>query len=214
VDDLFPLLMILIFVLGPIIEGLKRKNRQPPPPPPQRRVPPPSSPPQRSRTEELNRGSRTEENASTMVPDDLWEILTGQKRMPAPTAPPPTPQSERRSGWDIGYDAELEEDEELEEERVVFEDVNVETRRSRVEAQSLETIGRHPEPVVISLEENIPSTAQRHADFHQRINAAPPVVEVAPRRKPLFDLHNRSELQRAFLLQEVFGKPKGLEDLD
>jgi hypothetical protein len=212
VDDLFPLLMVLIFVLGPIIEGLKRKNKRPPPPPPQRRVPPPAAPQRRSRTEELSTRPRTEENASTMVPDDLWEILTGQKRMPGPTAPPaPAPQAERRPSWDIGYDAELEEDEELEEERVTLEDVNVETRRARVEAQSLETISRHPEPVIVSLEENIPSTAQRHADFHHRISVAPPVVEVAPRRKPLFDRNNRSEMQRAFLLQEVFGKPKSLE---
>jgi hypothetical protein len=214
VDDLFPLLMVLIFVLAPIIEGLKRKNKRPPPPPPQRRVPPPSAPQQRSRTEELGTRPRTDEDASTMVPDDLWEILTGQKRMPGPTAPVPTPPAETRSGWDIGYDAELEEDEEAAEERVAVEDVNVETRRSRVEAQSLETIGRHPEPIVISLEDNIPSTAQRHAEFHQRINAPPPVVEVAPRRKPLFDLRNRSELRRAFLMQEVFNKPKGLEGLD
>jgi hypothetical protein len=213
VDDLFPLLMFLIFVLGPILEGLKRKNKRPPPPPPQRRVPPPAAPPQRSRTEEVST-PRGDENASTMVPDDLWEILTGQKRMPAPTAPAPTPQAERRPGWDVVYDAELEEDEEAEEERVAIEDVNVEARRARVEAQSLETISRHPEPVIVSLEENVPTTAQRHADFHQRIIAAPPVVEVAPRRKPLFDLTNRSELQRAFLLQEVFGKPKGLKELD
>lgn len=211
-DDLFPLLMVLIFVLGPIIEGLKRKNRRPPPPP-QRRVPPSSAPPQRSRTEEISTTRpRGDESAATMVPDDLWEILTGQPRSPAPTAPPiPPRQPERRPAWDVGYDAELEADEELEEELVGLEDVNVETRRARVEAQSLETIGRHPEPVVISLEDNIPTTAQRHAEFHQRITVAPPVVEVEPRRKPLFDLKNRSELQRAFLAQEVFGKPKSLE---
>lgn len=210
-DDLFPLLMVLIFVLGPIIEGLKRKNRRPPPP--QRRVPPPSAPPQRSRTEEISTTRpRGDESAATMVPDDLWEILTGQPRTPAPPAPPtPTRQPERRPAWDVGYDAELEADEELEEERVGLEDVNVETRRARVEAQSLETIGRHPEPVVISLEDNIPTTAQRHAEFHQRIVVAAPVVEVPPRRTPLFDLKNRSELQRAFLMQEVLGPPKALE---
>ena len=209
-DELFPLLMFLIFVLAPILEGLKRKNKPPTPPrPPQRRVPSPS-PPQRSRTEEVGPRAPAEENASTMVPDDLWEILTGQKRVPTPTAPPgPVPQAEKKPEWER-YDGELEEDEESAEESVALEDVNVETRRARVEAQSLETIGRHPEPIIISLEENVPSTAVRHAAFHQRMIATPVEVEVAPRRKPLFDLGNRSELQRAFLLQEVLGKPKAL----
>jgi hypothetical protein len=211
VDDLFPLLMFLIFVLAPIIEGLKRKNKQPPPPPQQRRMPPPSPPPQRSRTEEVSTRPRAEDNASTMVPDDLWEILTGQKRVPTPAPPTPAPQAETKPEWQVLYEPELEEDEEGAEERVALEDVNVETRRARVEARSLETISRHPEPVIISLEDNVPSTAQRHAAFHQRITEKPPEVQVAPRRKPLLNLNDRSELQRAFLLQEVFGKPKGLQ---
>jgi hypothetical protein len=212
-DDLFPLLMFLIFVLAPIIEGLKRRNKkQQPPRPPQRRVPaPPTQRQQRSRTEEVTSRPRVDENASTMVPDDLWEILTGQRR-PTATIPTPPPPVEKKTSWDVGYDSELEEDEEAEEENVVLEDVNVETRRARVEAQSLETITRHPEPVIISLEDNVPTSAARHAAFHQRAATAPVAVVITPaRRKRLFDLNNRSELQRAILMHEILGKPKGLE---
>ena len=153
-----------------------------------------------------------------MVPDELWEILTGQKRPPVqqPTPVPPSPldtRAEKRPSWDVVYDPELEEDEEAEVEVIAAEDVNVETRRYRVEAQSLETLERHPAPVVISLEENIPTTAVRHAAFHQKVSQPDvAIVQLPERRRPrLIDLSNRSEIQRAFLLSEVFGKPKGLE---
>ena len=224
-DDLFPLLMLLIFVLGPILEGLKRRSkggrppeeRRPPPRVPQQRVPQQRVPQQRlpqqtSRTEEVSPGTRRqEESAAAMVPDDLWEILTGQKRPPVLTTPQPLPPEEkRRPAWDVVYDPELEEDEEGAPEVVAREDVLIETRRAREEAQSLETYERHPEPVIISLEDNVPTTAQRHLAFHQKVIAPAAVVITQPRR-PRLNLHDRSELQRAFVLQEVFGTPKGLE---
>src|SRR5687767_541533 len=100
--------MFLIFVLGPIIEGLRRKKQPPPPPPPRRHVPPPApTQPQRSRMEEMSSRPRAEENASTMVPDDLWEILTGQKRVPLPpTAPAPTPDptTAKKPSRDVVFD--------------------------------------------------------------------------------------------------------------
>ena len=211
-DELFPILMFVIFILGPIIEAITKKNKkgQLPPPPQQQRRPPVQS----SRTEEISTRSRVEEDASAMVPDELWEILTGQKRTP-PAQLPPSPldtRAEKRPSWDVVYDPELEEDEEAELEVVAVEDVNVETRRQRVEAQSLETLERHPAPVVVSLEDNIPTTAVRHAAFHDRVMAAQsvPIVEIQ-QRKALLDFRNRSELQRAFLLVEVLNKPKCLE---
>ena len=213
-DDLFPLLMFLIFVLGPILEGLKRKNKQPPPPPTQRRVPPRAPqqqlPTQPSRTEEVANRPR-EETAATMVPDDLWEILTGQKRPPVLTTPQPAPPVEaKRPAWDVVDDPD-EEEEEVDEEALIREDVNIEQRRTRREAVTLETMERHPAPVIISLEENIPTVAQRHAAFHERVTAKPVEPALPVRRKRRLDLGSRSELQRAFLLQEVLGRPKGLE---
>lgn len=215
-DDLFPLLLFLIFVLGPILEGLKRKNKQPPPPPPQRRRMP--QPPQQrevpaepSRTEEIS-SRRNEESAATMVPNDLWEILTGQKPLPpVPTTPkPPAPVATKRQPWDVVFDPD-EEDEESGPEAAPVEQVNVETRRERGAAQSLETLERHPVPVVVSLEDNIPTTRQRHEAFHRKVAAPLPAPKAKVPRRPVLNLKNRSELQRAILMQEILGKPKGLE---
>jgi hypothetical protein len=151
-----------------------------------------------------------EEKAATMVPDDLWEILTGQKAPPVLTTPQPAPPVERKpQPWDVVYDPD-EEEEEADEESLVVEDVNVETRRARVEAQSLETLERHPQPVVISLEDNLPTLAQRHEAFHKKIATPVPAAAITPKR-PRLSFTNRSELQRAFLMQEVLGKPKGLD---
>jgi hypothetical protein len=221
-DDIFPILMFIIFFLAPLLEGLKRKNkdqqrpphqRRPLPRAPQQRLPPQTQSQTPSRMEEVSGKAQREESAAGMVPDDLWEILTGQKRPPVLTTPPhPQPEAKKRPAWDVVYDPEEDEEEEADEEELVREDVDVETRRARVEAQSLETLERHPQPIVISLEENLPTVAQRHAAFHQKIAAQPASVEVAvPASRPRLDLTSRSELQRAFLLQEVLGKPKGLE---
>jgi hypothetical protein len=121
------------------------------------------------------------------------------------------PESTRRPNWDVVYVPEEDEDEEGAAEVTVAEDVLVETRRAREEAQSLETYERHPEPVIVSLEENIPTAAQRHEAFHKKVTAPTAPVAAQPTRRSLLNLSNRSELQRAFVLQEVLGKAKGLE---
>jgi hypothetical protein len=209
-EDFFPILLAIVFILGPLIEALKRKGK-PPQQPPQRHVPPRAPQqrlPQPSRTEEVSAKPRTQESAATMVPDDLWEILTGQKQAPVLTTPPET--RERNPHWDVVYEPEAEA-EEVAEESAAREDVNVEVRRARVEAQSLETIGRHPLPVVISLEDNLPTAAQRHAVFHKKMVDSELVVVAAPQWKPLLVVGDLAELRRAFLLKEVLGTPKGLE---
>jgi hypothetical protein len=216
-DDLFPLLMFLIFVLGPILEGIKRKNKQPPPPPPpqQRRMPQPpprQAPAEPSRTEEIS-SRRTEESAAGMVPNDLWEILTGQKPLPPvpTTSRPPAPVATKRQPWDVVFDPDEEDEESGGAESAPVEQVKVDPRRERGVAQSLESLERHPVPVVVSLEDNIPTTRQRHDAFHKKV--APPIT--APKakvpRRPVLNLKDRSELQRAMLTQDILGKPKGLE---
>lgn len=109
------LLFIIIFILAPIIERLLKAGRQRPPgeDTPQERRPPRRMPEQRRPLpwEEEPRprgpmGTEEEEegvSAAEMLPDDLWEILTGEKRQrPAPepprTQPPvetPAPYRER-----------------------------------------------------------------------------------------------------------------------
>ncbi len=221
-EDLFPILLFVIFVLGPIIEALKKKGQRPEPPertrtqprpPQQQRLPQSRAPQPTSRTEEVSSRPRAEESAATMVPDDLWEILTGQKRPPVLTTPPPAPP-ERKPHWDVVYDPEADDDEEGAAEVAGREDVNVEVRRSRVEAQSLESLERHhPAPVIISLEDNIPGGKARHAAFHQKIGTPVPIVN-RPARHARLGLNSQAELRRAFLLKEVLGPPKGLEGLE
>ncbi len=211
-EDIFPILLFIIFFLVPLLEGLKKKKQQPPPPPQQRRMP---QPPVSSRTEEVSTRPREQESAATMVPDDLWEILTGQKRPPVLTTPQPepVPAEKPRPAWDVVYDPELDGEEEEAEataEPVPWEDVFVEARRKPRERISLETLEPEPEPVIISLEENVPTVAQRHAAFHEKVSAKPQPSEITrPRRR--IEFRNRSELQRAVLMMEILGPPKGLE---
>jgi hypothetical protein len=129
-----------------------------------------------------------------MLPDDLWEILTGQPR-PAPQPPRPAPPPE----------AELEPIGDREERD--FEDVGVPARRRAAEGAVLEDLTGHPAPVVVSMETMPLEPRQRHAAFHERI-AEPLAVPRKP-RVPL--MRGRSDLRRAFVLQAVIGTPKGLE---
>ena len=110
--------------------------------------------------EEISDKSRTEETAAGMVPDDLWEILTGQKRPPVLTTPPQPEPRARQLPYDVAYDAEEDEEAEAGTEAVVRDQAEVETRRTRGEAKSLETLERHAQPVVASLEENLPTASQ------------------------------------------------------
>jgi hypothetical protein len=68
-------------------------------------------------------------------------------------------------------------------------------------------------PAVVSLERPLPSAATRHAVFHQQLDAPAPAVpgQRAPRPSARDRLFAGDDMRRAFVLQEVFGKPKGLE---
>ncbi|MGQ0813921.1 MAG: hypothetical protein ACT4O1_05590 [Gemmatimonadota bacterium] len=211
-DDLFPLLLFLIFILAPIIEGLKKKGQQKPPPRvPQRR------PETRERTSAQESTTQPRDAAASMIPDELWQILTGEAR-PAPTVPAPRPsEADKQRPWDVVYiPAEDTED----EEALTAEDVDVEVRRSTREEVRREHAVRHKpaEAVslevpanIISLETPRPSAAARHSAFHQKRDRQPLAFVARPSARKKLGLTSRTELQRAFLLQEIFGKPRGLE---
>ena len=93
-EDLFPILVFLFFLLAPLIERILkggRKGDEQPPPPPRQRVPPPAPAQRRSEPmpDEEEVGS-----AAEMLPDDLWAILTGETR---PSREPPPPLEHRPS---------------------------------------------------------------------------------------------------------------------
>lgn len=214
-DDLFPLLLFLIFILAPLIEQLRKKGQRPPPPPPTRRPLP--QPPQRSETEEVS--SKRAEPASTMIPDELWQILTGEQRVPElPQPQPPQPQPQQptpaKPSWDVSYvPPEAAEDEETR----VAQTLNAQIERMRREELALQQSRRRPAaisleqaPVIVSLEKEPLPQEPRHTAFHDKmVKQQQPAA--ARRRKSYLALDSRAELQRAFVLQEVLGKPRGLE---
>ncbi|MGH7459180.1 MAG: hypothetical protein ACREMA_04370 [Longimicrobiales bacterium] len=198
-DDLFGFIIFaLVFVLGPIIEQIRRKQQRPPPqqqPPAEMRPPTTQqraqlpTPPARRQTEDAS--------AATMLPDELWEVLTGQPR-PRP-APQPAPAPD------------VESEETPDDEEFVREDVDVDRRwRTFEEADSLEELPRREEPIVVSME-TVPEPRARHVAFHQKVqHTVAPVVSSERRlRRPV--LVGRDQLRNAVLLQTILGKPKALE---
>jgi hypothetical protein len=211
-DDLFPLLLFIIFFVAPLIEQLKKKGKQPPAPPPTQTR---TLPQQRSSTEEISGKAR--ETAEAMVPDDLWKILTGEARPPVmiPEETRRVPTQKQRP-FDVVY---IPPEDTEDEEALIRDDVEVETRRTSREAVQLEHARRHQpvdprsleeEPTIVSLETPLPSAKERHDAFHRKLVAAPLAAEPKP-RKGAFALTDHRELQRAFVLQEVFGRPRGLD---
>jgi hypothetical protein len=220
VDDIFPIILFIIFFVAPLIEQLKKKKGQPPAPPPPRPQARPQPQP-RSSTEEVS--SRPRETAEAMVPDDLWKILTGEARPPVmiPEETRRVPTQKQRP-WDVVY---IPPEETEDEEELARDDVDVEVRRTSREAVQLEHARRHlpvearrelpveaasleVEPNIISLETPLPSAQARHAAFHQRI-AEPLAAE--KQKKGAFALTDHQELRRAFVMQEIFGRPRGLD---
>lgn len=210
-DDLLGFIIFaVIFIVGPLLEQL-RKKQQPPQQRPPVRVPqaPQQQPLPRSTTEEVS--AKPRESAAVMVPDDLWQVLTGEAR-PAPV-PAPKPASKQRP-WDVVY---IPPEETEDEEETFVENVNVELERTTREAVRREHAQRH-KPVeaqslevtqanIISLETPVPSSRARHRAFHEKIDKKP-VAKAA--YKPLF-FGTVEELRRGFIMQEILGKPRGLE---
>ena len=205
-DDVIGFIIVfVIFVLGPLLDQMRRSKQPPPPPPRQRQVPRPqprvaypqptqeSKPrPEYTQPHGTTTGDDERQQASTMVPAELWEILTGEKR------PSPLPQP-------LPPDAELEEA--ADEEANTVEDVTVEVRRGRMEeAISLEELPRRAPPVVVSME-TTPDPKRRHAQFHEKIADVATVQSTAPHEW----LSTPAELRRAFVLQTILGPPKSLE---
>ncbi|MBI4546078.1 MAG: hypothetical protein HY703_12840 [Gemmatimonadetes bacterium] len=239
-DDLFAILIfVFIFVIGPLLQSRARKKKSRAQPPQRPRtierapgprpaeweadeadaetpgwVPAPAAPgpsPETARPYgRAARGGQPPPAAADMIPDELWELLTGERRRPTP-APTPTGPGRLES-------AESPEEAEAEEWGIDAEEVpageEVAEEVLREEAQSLEEIPAPAQPVIVSLEELAPP-AQRHAAFHSRLDQSAPLT-LAPRPRPsarrrILRSGGRDDLRRAILLREVLGPPKALE---
>jgi hypothetical protein len=150
-------------------------------------------------------------------PEELWEILTGERLGlpgaepgPPPTAPGPTQRgggverarnvadaSARYGGGRTrppGYD----------DPRSPRPDPAGDTDVVTLEGRSLEGL---------SLEETEISSERRHEEFHRKIARVP----VVARRQPALErlgLHSRGDIRRAVILAEVLGSPRSLSEPD
>ncbi len=226
-EDLFWVIVIIFFVVGPVIEKVLKGGRGAQPPargraqrqPPQRRMPA-QRPADRDgitragsrRPETPARPRRVEPSSSgaqDLLPAELWEVLTGQRPMPRPPEPVEAP------------DFEVEEARpEIPPARVPARSEDAEAgdlmrrrQRERMAARWVE----HKPPAVVSMESEPLEAEARHEAFHRKIDAsaaaAQPAVPaaVASAIAPLLRNAGRDEIRRAILMQEVLGRPRGLE---
>lgn len=136
--------------------------------------------------------------AEVLIPDDLWEILTGERRRPVLTVPAPEPEPD----FEFDFEPDSEPEPDLEPEPVRVDAGRYEETRSPVHAR---------EPDIVSLESEPPPAEIRRAAFHDRLGSTPPLARPrAARRLPPL-LANRKGLRQAVVLREVLGPPKGLD---
>lgn len=200
----FLTILIVFAVISKILEaigggGKKGPQRRPPRQRPQARTLPPG-------------GTRPDAgNAADMLPDELWELLTGQKRPPREASPPvPT-----RTAPVL--------DDEVEEPRVVVDEEAeaaeyVRTHRRDVQGEISRTLDERRQAALQRLEQvtvpagRVPPTEKvRHEEFHAKIDARPAPGPPASTVAAGLGLARPADLRRAFILSEVLGPPKALE---
>lgn len=205
-EDLFT---IIVFIAFSLISILGRARKAPPgtkPAPglPGRHSPAPegAAPRQEERvaTGPSHGDGNAEQAAAVLIPDDLWEILTGEQR---PSEPAPIP--EEYDEWE----PEPSDDGVPDWRSATEEELVLAGRPPIEEAQTLETIPSRELPRVVSLETPPLPPRERHEAFHRKIDALREAEASSrhSRRAP-----NRARLRQAIVLREVLGPPKGLEE--
>lgn len=235
------LLFLFIFFVLPLIQRALGGAKQTPPqgrPEGQRRPGvPPERPEGRARLPEESRtvpagrtdagaSARTEsERAADLVPDDLWEILTGERQSRAPSQREREPEREVEAEW--GRDAEdVWQPEETLTHAPESDEQALNQRLKRLEALQRREHGEAarttttttPTPTPIAARERAsPPPAPKPSPYAIADVAAQPPSHARPassgvrRRRTAPSLANRSNLKRAFVLREVLGPPKALE---
>lgn len=211
--ELFEILFIAMFILFPILEQVLKRRRGPDEEEP---GPVPMEPP----PDEIDAPSSDREpvQASEMVPDDLWAVLTGEQRPGRPDdVPVETEQDEEWSTFEgFGERAHRERIERVEEpeEARTAAGSDWSAAPDPEEAYSLERLDYEPvpyEPVPYEpLERAVPSAEARHRAFHEKVDRP---VPTRPRRRSTVGraLGRPETLRHAIILNEVLGPPKGLD---
>lgn len=215
------ILLLIVFIVAPLIEKLLKAAKQQTPPDqermpprqPQQHVPAPRSGDagpvqweQESEPQVVLRRSEGDEAAAAMLPDDLWEILTGEKRVPqhgAPQQRAPTPQPEP-----ISEAYSEEESLETDDFGWVSEPLEVETISSEDYERPLPV--RTP-PVIVSMEDVNIDGRLRHQQFHTRIDSLGKAAHVRIRPANAYRITGEEDLRKAIVMAEVLGPPKGLQ---
>lgn len=212
------ILLIIVFIIAPLIERLLKAGKDAKLPPPQQpRAPLPRPQPPRSSAEHSEQESprvviarREEESAATMLPDDLWEILTGQQRAPEP--PPTVPQPVEAHG--AGERAAWEQ---IGAEEIV-EDPPVPANRRSADlglpnpADFTRPVPSRLPPRIVSMEALEFDDENRHAQFHDRLERTrKPAAGEGARKTATYRFSSVDDVRRAFVLKEILGPPKGLE---
>lgn len=231
----FLTVLIIFFVISRLVEALgggSRGRGGTPPRRPQGQVPRQQRPgsPEGS---DAPAARRPEDAAAEMIPDELWELLTGEKRqrprvpaqvppgaggsLPAPTsAGPPViyddPTEEQLESFAYDEEAQLAE---LELRRHTDEDAEAAALLERRRKAALRRVERLPErivPEVVSLETEPLPERERHRRFHAKIDRPKPVAAPRPSSARRLGLGGPQDLRRAFILHEVLGPPISLRD--
>lgn len=182
-----------------------------PAPPPTRRRRPTPAPPRADgegtgaapRPVPAPAGEERAPSADILIPDDLWAILTGERRPPVAPSPAPEPAPAPRSA-DTSPKDELARRAEVEQ---------AEALAAEARERELSALVRRPTDQPAALEgEPVEVDEERHEAFHRRLEASTPsaALQVATYRRPL-DARQR-QLRRAIILREVLGPPRGLEN--
>jgi hypothetical protein len=227
------ILIIIIFIVVPIIERLLKAGKQNQQlPPPQQRLP--QRPGQRLPRERLpeeweqeeqedgdepesqpvrHRAETRDDPAAEMLPDDLWEILTGERRTPQRPTPrrAPGPVSEEGFSLEEGYS--IEEAESL-EVQPSGEWMSAPPESPEVVLPPEPYIRPNPlRPVadVVSLEEIDFDYDQRHDDFHDKLEGLGGPATVRRRAPNAYRFRNDADLRRSIVMAEILGTPRGLQ---
>jgi hypothetical protein len=226
-------LFILIIIVSQILGAIKQGSRRPPPGGP-------PTPQQRQRIERRPGlpGTRpadpaqapggVDANAADFIPPDVWELITGQphpsrRREPTPPVLSPPPDGTHRMS--VPDEADTDEEEVADEEGVaeLYEAERLVRRRARdVDADKAAVLAQQRSVLaeraadkvskVVSLETTSIPTTERHRRFHERLEQLE-VQPVRPRPQSVRqDLARPEDVRRAFILKEVLGPPKALED--
>jgi hypothetical protein len=237
-DNLFILIIIFSFVARAIGEAVKGGKKGPGQQPGQRPQQRPGLPQQRPQQQELPRHDEPREYASRfpierppaeapaqkqsaedvaaeMIPDELWRILTGQPKPQRTQTPAP------QESYEADVDEELGAYDQAAPEGWGATDLTREDREAQELTERRADVAREHErtpetyqPLVVSMETEPAPTPVRHAAFHAKYDS-PQVLPGFQRNRGASLARiaggGPQALRRAVILQEVLGKPKGLE---